>query len=112
MPKLYVLKLTERQLMGASDMLRYDGVYDIRCDKKEGICTLDATGYTPGRWRSFGVEPKLLFDHSVTQKEWEYKAAIATGFTQGLRFCQGRLVEEEFKKHGGTMLVEGNLPGV
>jgi hypothetical protein len=111
MRKTYVLEISEKVMMQASDMLRYDGVYEIRCDKSVGLCKLDAVGFTPARWRGFGVpEPRVVAFFNVTDKEWEHKAAVSTGFVEGLRFCQGRLVREEFKKHDGIMLVENPNP--
>lgn len=107
MRKFYTLEMPEKEMMSSTDMLRYDRAYSIRTNKATGVCRLETIGYTPERWRSFGVNPpRVVLETKITEKEWEHKGIMASGFTAGLRFCQSRLVKERFVKYGHIWLVE------
>lgn len=95
MEREWVIEVTPAQLEIAGDMLRYDDCY--RVERKGENFRLYCLFYTPERWKSFGVEPRLITELEMTRKELEQKAEKAVGFTEGLRLAQTiadlRLVE-------------------
>jgi hypothetical protein len=63
-PRVYVyrvtFRVTEMDLAGFLDMMRYDGatVRDwTRADRYSFTATLTGPRFTPDRWRSFGMYP-------------------------------------------------------
>jgi len=89
--QIYLVTVTKEQLEHASDMLRYDGCYDVRQVDADTL-ELHLTRFTPERWRSFGVGiPKNVFAHKVQEKEHRDHRLQADGFTRGVRYAQKRL---------------------
>ncbi len=112
MPKVYTVEVSPKKLFEASDMLRYDGAYRIKCDLALNVCEISLVSFTPNRWRSFDVEPKLKYDTTVTQKAREELLSQAEGFINGLKFCQSKLMQSEEGERRRKYLVEDYNPDI
>ncbi|GAJ05310.1 unnamed protein product [marine sediment metagenome] len=100
MEKLYVMEISAQNLKYSTDMLRFDGCYQVESSKDGTLFRLYCVGYTPARWASFNAKPTLVRTDRVSAKERSEKCVAASGFVQGLRFAQ--------HSHGDR-LVEGNI---
>lgn len=88
MENVYVLEILTKDLNHATDMLRYDSCYQSECSKDFALYCLYCASYTPVRWASFGVQPKLVRTDKISVREKAEKYRAASGFLQGLRFAQ------------------------
>jgi len=95
MENLYEVTLPANRLRYATDMLRYDGAYDItvipaNSAQSQTMVRLKLCKLTPGRWKSFNVdiEKYLPISYKMPAKEHDLLYKQAYGFLCGLRFFQ------------------------
>lgn len=100
--KTYVLRVKEKDLEYSTDMLRYDGAFEIR--KSGDTYEIRTLRFTPERWESFGVSRKHIeaIELGVLKKQYDEYCEEAIGFTKGMRFAQHFLKDKEHR-----YLVEG-----
>lgn len=93
----YILKVKEKDLEYSTDMLRYDGAFEI---KKDGdTYEIRTIRFTPERWESFGVSRKRIevFELGVLKKQYDEYCEEAIGFAKGIRFAQRFLKDREHR---------------
>lgn len=97
MAKMYIIKLSEKQLEYSTDMLRYEDCFSI--EKSGDEWEIKTLRYTPERWSSFGVHPSTIEVASlnILQSEWNKYTQQATGFVRGVRFAQKLLGDKPDK---------------
>lgn len=83
----YVLNIPANQLKHATDMLRYDGAFEVRF-RDEDTVMIEMLSFTPGRWESFGVGNLKPIRYQMTAATYRDKIGVSDGFTRGLRFFQ------------------------
>jgi hypothetical protein len=85
-PKVYRLVIPTEKLQYATDMLRYEGAFQV--DIQGGNAKIEMLSFTPERWASFGVTcPQPLIDNALAA-DYKRKGSEAQGFLRGIRFAQ------------------------
>jgi hypothetical protein len=91
MATIYRVHLTPERLLDASDMLRYDGAFQVTSDPLGGkSLAIYLINYTEGRWESFGVHT-VVETIDVSEKDYDYDRRRAAGFLNALRAVQTAL---------------------
>lgn len=83
----YKIRLTRKQLLGAFDMLRFDGAFDAKLIDDDTV-EVKCLHYTEGRWHSFVVEPQSVLDYKVPGSTYTEAMRKHDGFITALRLFQ------------------------
>lgn len=86
MPKIYKLVISTGQLQYATDMLRYDGAFQVNL--QGGNAEIEMLSFTPERWASFGVTGLHPLVYNAAAADYKRNGSEAQGFLRGIRFAQ------------------------
>lgn len=107
MTTIHFIEVEQRDLLKATDMLRYDSCYNVQ---RVGHTTyrLSCMQFTPARWRSFNAVAVETGTVNVTNKVGTELYIQAAGLTTGLRLAQHFVAElPEWQQY--RHFVEGKL---
>jgi hypothetical protein len=113
MATTYRVTLTFRQLLSATDMLRYDGAFNIERSRAPTVeaddqFVIESLHFTEGRWDSFNVHPLAVETVTVKESDFKLRLAQANGFVAALRLGQELAAQMESGRLG-KFWVEGGL---
>ena len=92
----YIVDVPRGKMKRVSDMLRYDGCFQVEDTGDNYRCHL--LNFTRDRWASFGFVPPIAATIRLSAPVGKAYSLRARGFTEGIRFAQKLL---------GQRLIEG-----